>query len=169
MGDALDLQTITRTERSYDAMLKEQSVPALTILHHPDMSRVGEICRLPALDRASGRIPVSRASPDFAAPYLKSARPLATPFISRKPVLFTAGSDGSITSSRRETRTRVDVMRQPVEGEVRCSPDAIRGGVVVSLARDVVLLLHRCRPQLPTSPPLTGWSATATPSWTCET
>src|SRR4051812_50224695 len=39
-------------------------VPALTILYHPDLSRVGECARLPELLRG-GEALISRSAPDF--------------------------------------------------------------------------------------------------------
>src|SRR6476620_9849507 len=70
-------------------------VPALTILYHPDLSRIGEHARL--LELVSGcRALVSRSLPDFAAPGSHQSRPLNDPYLSRSPLRLEAAEAGAL-------------------------------------------------------------------------
>jgi DNA-binding NtrC family response regulator len=115
----LDASTEAAAPRPID--LPELRVPALTILAHPDLRRVGERVLLPAL--GSGRpVPLSRLAPLFAQPGGDLARPLADPHLSRTPIHLNPG-------------------------EV---PDAgLERGTVLVLADRVALLLHLLPPALP--------------------
>ena len=70
-------------------------VPALTIISHPMTHRVGERLLLEAL-MLGREILLSRNAPDFVQPGGALGTHLADPFLSRKPLLFTPGSEGQI-------------------------------------------------------------------------
>ena len=141
------LSASTQTAASRPVELPELRVPALTILAHPDLQRVGERVLLPAL--GSGRpVPLSRLSPQFAQPGGGGERPLADPCLSRSPIHLVPGEEpGSVRLRAEGGRCRFDLLGT-------ACPDAIpaagleRGAVVV-LAGRVALLLHLLPPALP--------------------
>ena len=63
------------------------TVPGLTIQCHPQVERVGE--RAALLDLSSGRDTLlSRTEPEFSPPGEVAPRPLAVPYLSRRPWLL---------------------------------------------------------------------------------
>jgi two-component system nitrogen regulation response regulator GlnG len=127
----------------------EPRVPALTVLAHPDLRRVGERVLLPAL--SSGRaVPLSRLSPLFAQPGEEAARPLADPHLSRNPFQLTPGAaPASIAVSAMAGNCRIDVMGAGAADEISLAE--LDRGVVLLVADRVALLLHRL-PVLPREP-----------------
>src|SRR5258708_6769568 len=117
-------------------------IPALTILYHPDLSRIGEHARL--LEVASGRgALLSRSVPDFASPGSNQPRPLGDPYLSRSPLrLEAAAAAGALRLQAGESRTRVAVEGVVVSAERDFTAAEVRRGVVLELADRVVLLLH---------------------------
>ncbi|MFP2933583.1 hypothetical protein ACLESO_52270, partial [Pyxidicoccus sp. 3LG] len=70
-------------------------VPALTIVSHPQMRRVGE--RLLLEELLAGRpVRVSRNEPEFIRPRGSLGLHLADPYLSRKPLVFAPGAEGGI-------------------------------------------------------------------------
>ncbi len=116
-------------------------VPGLTVLYHPDVSRVGERVLLPGL--ASGRQErLARAEPAFSRPGRNLLRPLADPYLSRRPVVLAPGSAaGGMRLSAAETSTTVEVDGLEVAGEREITAEEVRRGAVLLLAGRVVLLL----------------------------
>jgi two-component system nitrogen regulation response regulator GlnG len=120
-------------------------VPALTIVSHPDLTRVGEMVRLHDLV-AFGRQELSRTTPLFGLPPHGPLRPLADPCLSqRRPIELLKEAAG---------RVRVEVpegMEAHIEGaepgEAVFDERALDTGVVMELAHRVVLLLHRVSAQ----------------------
>ncbi|MCP4654893.1 MAG: hypothetical protein GY856_05675, partial [bacterium] len=88
----LDLDT--RSEVSA-AAASHRRVPALTLLHHPDGSRVGGRAVLTELGKDGGEIDLSRIAPAFAVPGEEVRWPLAVPWISRRPIRLIA-ADGAV-------------------------------------------------------------------------
>ncbi|HEX3529499.1 MAG TPA: sigma 54-interacting transcriptional regulator [Thermoanaerobaculia bacterium] len=128
----------------------ELRVPALTVLAHPDLSRVGERVLLPAL--GSGRaVALSRLAPLFAQPGEEKARPLADSHLSRSPVYLAPGErPGSIRLVVENGGWRIQRFGAPAEGEIPAS--ALERGVAILLAERVALLLHLLPPALPCEP-----------------
>src|SRR5215210_1264720 len=117
-------------------------VPALTILCHPDLNRVGERALLGGLPQ--GRtVHLSRLEPEFEPPDQSAPRALGDRHISRAPVrLSRAGGTGDLQISVAATRTRVVVNGAPVQETWTGSGRELEAGIVVELADRVVLLLH---------------------------
>jgi two-component system nitrogen regulation response regulator GlnG len=116
-------------------------VPALTVLYHPDLSRVGERAVLPEL--AAGRpVLLSRSSPDLLGPE-GIPRPLSDLHLSRSPLRLLPGNEpGAVRLVVGESRTRVIAEGEPLR-DARDFPLAeVRRGVVLELADRIVLLLH---------------------------
>ena len=79
------LNASTEVAASRPSGLAEPRMPALTVLAHPDLRRVGERVLLPEL--VSGRtVELSRLEPRFAQPWGGELRPLADSHLSRSPV-----------------------------------------------------------------------------------
>jgi two-component system, NtrC family, nitrogen regulation response regulator GlnG len=130
--------------------LQELRVPALTILAHPDLRRVGEKVLLPALTSGRG-VPLSRLTPLFAPPDSSRERPLADSYLSRSPIqmipeLVPGGGLGSVRLVPENGARRFDVLGAS-SGEISATR-LLRGAVIV-LADRVALLLHFLPPALP--------------------
>ncbi len=138
--------THTRPPRSLHAATSGQpATPCLTILAHPDPTRIGERAVLaPFLSGKS--VPLSRLEPLFAPPrdqgtprYLEDAR------LSRRPLLLRplgkAAQDG-VELDPGGTSTLLTLGGEPL-AQTRRIPDAeLAAGVTLVLARRVALLLH---------------------------
>jgi two-component system nitrogen regulation response regulator GlnG len=123
--------------------------PALTILYHPDIQRVGERVILSGL-LPGGNLPLSRLEPKFEAPYQSGARPLLDRCISRSPFLITMDESGALGLSTEGLRTRLVADGVPVVKSCVLPAPEVERGVVLELADRIVLLLHTL-PVLPLS------------------
>ncbi len=120
-------------------------LPALTILGHPDLDRGGELVLLGEL--AAGRgFSLSRHQPHFTAPGAASGTPLDDPFLSRGPLLFQPLAGGGVRLDRGGSRTHLVVDGVTVVDRHDVDAGALEEGVVIELARRIVLLLHRRTP-----------------------
>ncbi len=140
-----DLNTLTTRDRRTVGQSAASTTPALTILYHPDVTRIGERVALPPLAVAGGQVAVSRVEPLFGPPRGGSARGLQTPFISRQPIHLLAEPSGGVVISRDGTKTSVRVGESRVMDQFMVPGPAVDLGVVLTVASDVVLLLHRVR------------------------
>lgn len=121
------------------------SVPALTILCHPDLGRIGDRALLYGLK--SGRsVQVSRIKPAFSAVGQERAEPLGDPYLSRTPFRFQRLGEGGVRLCLDGSRTRISAEGAPVETEAEFTEEQVDRGVVVELSRRVVLLLHNITP-----------------------
>ena len=138
----LDADTLVEDGRPVDSGGEAVRQPVLTILHHPDLNRVGERAFLPEL--AGGReIGLSRLTPVFTAPGRTTARSLRDPYLSRKPVRLRPGLDSIEIEG--EPSLGLLVNGRIVERATRVPMHALDDGVVLEIAQRVVLLLHRAR------------------------
>jgi two-component system nitrogen regulation response regulator GlnG len=141
------LDASTAAEARRPAALPELRVPALTILAHPDVRRVGERVLLPGL--SSGRpVPLSRLQPLFVPPGGGTARPLADPFLSRSPLHLSPGDPpGSVRLTAEDGRCRFALRGAASPAELTAGE--LERGAVLLLADRVALLFHRLPPALP--------------------
>jgi two-component system nitrogen regulation response regulator GlnG len=125
-----------------------QLVPALTLASHPQPERVGERLLLEAL--AAGReVALSRNEPPFIRPGRTAlGSPLADPFLSRKPVVFSPGPEGCIRLDP-GPGNRVTVAGVVLEGPWELSAAEVAAGVSLTLAGRVGLVLHLAPPEVP--------------------
>ncbi len=123
------------------ALLK---IPALTVLHHVDRSRVGEVARLSEL--AGGReASLSRSALQFVPVTGGQARPLLDPYLSdKRPLQIKRASDGGVALEA--PGAGLTVQGHAVEGTVTITGAQLDAGVVLTLAGRVALLLHRLGP-----------------------
>ncbi|HEV7506692.1 MAG TPA: sigma 54-interacting transcriptional regulator [Thermoanaerobaculia bacterium] len=140
------LQAETRADSGGGVPLASLLVPGLTVLAHPDVGRVGERVLLAGLPAGREEL-LSRREPQFSAPGSGILRPLADPFLSRRPLRLAPGPEpGSVVLDSREAGTAVTADSSPVEGERVFSTAEIERGVVLLLASRVVLLLSPLDP-----------------------
>jgi len=137
-----DTETRSEVDR-HEAVVS--SVTGLTILAHPDVRRVGE--RVALLDCTSEREEwLSRLEPSFAAPGEALRRPLADPYLSRRPMGLRPEAAGGVRLDCRDSPSSVVAGGEPVHGERVFTEREIEDGVVLLLADRIVLLLHRFQP-----------------------
>jgi len=124
-------------------------LPALTILCHPRLDRVGERVLLSEL--AAGRsAQLSRQEPAFAPPPHTLGVPLDDAHLSRRPVWLHPGGDGAIRLVAQDSRTQVMAGDELLLTERTFSAAELTDGVVLTLAHRIALLLHA----VPVSPPV---------------
>ena len=120
-----------------------RNMPALVVVAHPQLQRVGDWLPLDSLATASRGAPLSRNAPDFSRSGGLLALPLGDPFISRTPIWFEPGPRGGVRLVVPEDATSVNVAGQLVTGGWEFTPEEVAAGVPLVLAERVVLLLHR--------------------------
>ena len=134
------------------ALASNSAVAALTVLDHPDTSRIGEFCLLHQLGTNEGQAMLSRESPRFAD-VGGEARALDVPYLSRRPIYLKAWSKGiRLVVASSSTAVRVDGFS--VKKDCGFTEPTLECGVVIELAEHVVLLLHRHRVQRPKVAPI---------------
>jgi len=120
---------------------RRTTIPALTVLFHPDVNRIGQRLLLTELS-AGGVCRLSRTAPRFAEPDDSRGGPLADPYLSRTPLLLAGLAGGAVRLVRNAMPGPLGVDGEEVGAEVELSADRIARGVVLELASRVVLLLH---------------------------
>jgi DNA-binding NtrC family response regulator len=150
MSKADELQTDTlqgATLGASESVVRATDIlaPVLTILWHPDVSRVGERSRLND-PGGKGRVRLSRLHPAFGPPAGLDTTPLAVPHLSRRPIHLDVLPSGAVRICPEPDATVLRVDGRPLQGERLVSPIELGRGVVLELARRVVLLLHSIPP-----------------------
>ncbi len=136
-----DMSTTAVPQRGRDERAP-RSVPALTVISHPQPQRIGERLLLEALATPGRTVSLSRNAPDFSRPGSMLALPLGDAFLSRKPVHFESLGGGASRLVVPEDGTQVRVCGEPLLGGREFSPEELAAGVPLVLAERVVLLLH---------------------------
>ena len=131
-------------------------IPTLTILSHPQVSRVGERAKLWPAGEAEGEALLSRWQLDFAPPGGGEARPLDDPYLSRRPLHFTAARFGGIRLDCSRSGTRLVANEDWVSEDRVFLGVEVERGVVLVLAERLVLLLHNLAPDLDEKTPTFG-------------
>lgn len=116
----------------------------LTLLQHPDVSRVGQVAVLFSLALGGARR-VSRAEPEFHWHGQARGSPLLSGVVSRTPLLIQTSGAGTLTIGHDGSLTRVRVDGRTLTGEQQLEQRALERGVVIELAGCVLLLLHLVR------------------------
>ncbi len=116
------------------------AVPALTILCHPEVGRIGDRLLLNELLRGRQDL-LSRQHPEFTAPGQLSGQPLADLYLSREPLRFSA-TKGGVRLEFDPGRAPVSAQGTPLQGIGDFSQAELARGVVLELSQRVVLLLH---------------------------
>ncbi len=125
--------------------LPPMSAPALTIIYHPVLSRIGERIILGQLLNSGRAAKISRDT-SFqvpASPY--PGTPLNEPHVSRKPCLLIRTHDGSLLLRRNQCRSALVADGTVITDEYPISKEQLARGVILELANHVALLLHEHR------------------------
>ena len=134
----------TMTNGQQVAAATDPPLLALSILWHPDLSRVGEVAILGPL-HAAPPMSLSRGTPTFSSS-LGLARPLFDTFVGREPCLHIGSHQLATllepTPSSRARSHSVEVDLEPLIQSRVLSEADLRRGVVVTLSRRIVLCLH---------------------------
>jgi len=135
----LDIDTLDFAQ-SQSVELDEAGV-GLTILAHPDVTRIGEVAVLSSAMRR-GSVRLSRTEPSFASAQMREPRPLLHPVISRQPLVLSMSSS-SVRFQLGELRQRVTVTAAtPPDSEGRFARSELERGILINLSGVVLLLLH---------------------------
>ena len=127
-----------------DVVIPVRRVPGLTILSHPDPTRVGDRARFANIEDGV-RVEVCRTTPEFARPGCNLRRPLDSRRVSRKPLRFTQTSDDRIETGFGPKSFPVLVDGHPLDGTRSFSTEELDHGVIL-VTGEVALLLHRMAP-----------------------
>ncbi len=116
-------------------------VPGLTILCHPDMARVGERALLLDLHEG-GTLALNRHAPLFAPVDGDPSRALESPYVSARHSIELVDRGLAGIEIRPYARALVALGRSPLQEPRLLSLAEVRGGVILTLARRIALLLH---------------------------
>jgi two-component system nitrogen regulation response regulator GlnG len=129
------------------------SAPALTIVWHPDVTRVGEMLSLHDL-RASADLPLSRLSPVFTTHVAGQPKPLADAYVSKTPWFSLSRTRDAVRLTPLVSGAAVEVDGSPLTRPLQLSYAALAAGVVIMVARRIVLCLHLAAPLRAAQPDL---------------
>lgn len=113
----------------------------LTVLAHPEASRIGEKAALPELG-SGGSVKLGRGTPRFVSKGSRRARPLDDPYLSRKPIQLQSMGGGGARFVRGDSSTPVKVDGARLTESLEIPRQALEKGVGLTLGRRVALLLH---------------------------
>jgi two-component system nitrogen regulation response regulator GlnG len=113
----------------------------LTLIYHPNTERVGQVVPLFSLS-VGGTRKLCRLEPDFAWPGDDARQPLASPVLSRTPIVIRAADPESISIENPAGLSGVTVQGQPLDGPRLLPASMLAHGVVIGLSGCVLLLMH---------------------------
>ncbi|HEU4579049.1 MAG TPA: sigma 54-interacting transcriptional regulator [Polyangiaceae bacterium] len=119
----------------------EGALVGLTVLFHPNVERVGQVSALFSL-AVGGVRRLSRLEPEFHWHGADSGEPLASPVLSRTPIIVRGTEQGSLSIENPAGLNAVLVQGQPLLGAREFPESALTSGIVISLSGSVLLLLH---------------------------
>ena len=121
-------------------------VLCLTLLCHPDPARIGERSLLtPLLVREAVRL--SRGDVQFARPGHETGKPLLDPYLSRNPVVISAGPELSVALAGLPANAQLD--QQTISETCTLSAQDLERGVLLRLSQRILLLLHATAAEQP--------------------
>lgn len=155
-----ELQAVTRPTLAEDGEAADPGVLQLTVAAHAVASRVGERFVFSALGDEE-EVRVSRLEPPFSPPRGGTGRPLADPWLSRRPIRLLPAADGSLVVDPSGGGSELQVDGQPCPASRRLSPAELARGVVLTFGKRLVLVLRRAEVLFSLEPPreLIGESA----------
>ena len=145
------LGTETRSGTRNPQRFAEIRVPGLTVLAHPNPSRIGDRSALPRLAKGSS-VQLSRLEPEFEPLHGGSSKPLGDPRLSRSPVTLSPGLEGSIRIDGSATRSRLRVNGEPLDELREISWVELDKGVPLLFGDRIALLLHLLEPPVQRGP-----------------
>ncbi|MEM9487823.1 MAG: sigma-54 dependent transcriptional regulator, partial [Myxococcota bacterium] len=135
-------QVETLEFQSYSGLEGVTRWPCLTVLYHPDLTRVGERAEIGQL-LAHQPIEISRSQPRFSQPVFGGReRGLRDPYVSReRPVRLNRVDSESIEIAP-APGVHLRVGDQPITGRITLPLSVLSAGVLLELSRRILLLLH---------------------------
>ena len=121
-----------------------QTTPALTILWHPDPSRVGAMFHFGDLGK-SRKFSLSRNSPDFTF-FTDTPGPLADPFLSRQPCLEFAVLDRGIKVTALSQDLPISIDGKLMQAPATFTEADVGRNPIITLGRRLALCLHFAGP-----------------------
>jgi two-component system nitrogen regulation response regulator GlnG len=139
---------VTLPEISMSARARSGRCLCLTVLYHPDAERIGDVAFLEGLDR-NELLELGRLHPMFHPPREPGlVRTLEDPYLSRRPVSLRMES-GLLEVSVPEGGSSLSLNGEAVRDSYRVAAGQLQAGVVLLLARRIVLFLHYHKPLTP--------------------
>ena len=139
----MNYDDLTRTTPVYHSPQAERPMLCLTIIWHPDHSRIGEQCIA-----VHDSLDLARYQPLFCKPG-KDGLGLGHDGISRQPTRIARNPDESVSVQASASKMVLEINGAVVQGAQQLSREQIEQGAIVVLARAVVLCLHfmHCLPR----------------------
>jgi two-component system nitrogen regulation response regulator GlnG len=119
---------------------KPDAIPALTILWHPDVARVGGMFTFYELGEGDST-PLSRLSPVFTH-YTDAPDSLCDPFLSRKPCLAMVRAADGVRLVPVASEAPVELDGKPIHGDVVLTAAELAQTHILTLGRRIILALH---------------------------
>ena len=113
----------------------------LSVLLHPNVARIGQVNALFSL-AVGGTRRLSRLEPDFHWHGVDRGEPLASPVLSRTPIIIRGTEHGSISIENPAAINAVLVQGQALLGQREFPASDLETGIVISLSGSVLVLLH---------------------------
>ncbi|MEO8183578.1 MAG: sigma 54-interacting transcriptional regulator [Deltaproteobacteria bacterium] len=113
----------------------------LSVLLHPNVARIGQVSALFAL-AVGGTRRLSRLEPEFHWHGSDRGEPLASPVLSRTPIIIRGTEHGSVSIENPAAINAVLVQGQPLLGQREFPVSELEAGIVISLSGSVLVLLH---------------------------
>jgi len=113
----------------------------LSVLLHPNVARIGQVSALFALS-VGGTRRLSRLEPEFHWHGVDRGEPLASPVLSRTPIIIRGTEQGSVSIENPAAINAVLVQGQPLLGQREFPVSDLDAGIVISLSGSVLVLLH---------------------------
>ncbi|WP_141589315.1 sigma 54-interacting transcriptional regulator [Myxococcus sp. AB056] len=137
----------------YGQRPSSRPIPALTLISHTTVTRLGERLLLHGL-LAGREVPLSRNAPDFCRPGEPLGLPLGDPFMSRKSILFVpAGAGLRVVLGEVGRCTSAG---EPLHGAREFGPTELERGVPLEFSRRTGVLLHLAPPPESNAPSALG-------------
>ncbi|HZJ72016.1 MAG TPA: hypothetical protein VFF36_13880, partial [Planctomycetota bacterium] len=134
--DSLDAEATLRGGGQVESPPADPPLLTLTILHHPDAARVGDLALV------GPGCALSRVEPTFRAPGGGAGAPLADRHLSRRPLVVTALEGGGVRLEASEGGSEIAVDGTPLVGAAELGPERVAHGITLECAGRIALLLH---------------------------
>jgi two-component system nitrogen regulation response regulator GlnG len=123
-----------------DLSVPSEVIPALTILWHPDLSRVGAMFSFGDLAAGSSLL-LCRNSPEFGL-HADTPKPLEDPFLSRQPFLQFTRTAAGVEVEPANTKCTIQLDGRPLLTKLELSFSDRSRTFIITLARRIVLCFH---------------------------
>ena len=113
----------------------------LSVLLHPNVARIGQVSALFSL-AVGGTRRLSRLEPEFHWHGADRGEPLASPVLSRTPIIIRGTEQGALSIENPAAINAVLVQGQALLGQREFPATDLESGIVISLSGSVLVLLH---------------------------